>query len=48
MLTLIVGLYLLYLAAAQVLGAGLALSLNQHYLGLFALLLFVSLYLLQA
>lgn len=49
MLTLIVGLYLLWhLAAAQVLGAGPAPSLNQHYLGLFALLLFVSLYLLQA
>ncbi len=49
MLALIIGLYLLWhLAAAQVLGASPAQSLNQHYLGWFALLLFVSLYLLQA
>jgi NAD(P)H-quinone oxidoreductase subunit 5 len=48
MLTLLLGLYLLWhLAAAQVLASSPSPSALQHYLGLLALLLFVTLYLLQ-
>ncbi|MBU0902599.1 MAG: NADH-quinone oxidoreductase subunit L [Gammaproteobacteria bacterium] len=48
MLTLVLGLYLLWhFAAAHVLGSSPAPSVLQHYLGLFALLLFVTLYVFQ-